>query len=153
MVTMATMTPPTPTHWVSLSCAPARKIWRWSDKNCNRQSAQENLYFFFKKIWLPWQRWLRPHQAQEVSLSLHNATSYQIWRWSDKNYSRQTTNKKLFTISTKIMVTMATMTPPTRKTIGVFVLPSYTFMPNLKIIQEELQPVERSQGNLCGGWR
>ena len=37
---------------------------------------------------------------------------------------------------------MATMTPPTPKTIGVFALPQRTFMPNLKMIRDRVKTAE-----------
>ena len=40
---------------------------------------------------------------------------------------------------------------PTPKSIGFILFPLYTFIQNLKMIGQELGPVERSQENLCGG--
>ena len=37
---------------------------------------------------------------------------------------------------------------PTPKSIGFILFPKYTFIPNLKMIGQELRPVEYSQGNL-----
>ena len=37
---------------------------------------------------------------------------------------------------------------PTPKSIGFILFPKYTFIPKMKMIGQELGPVERSQGNL-----
>ena len=38
---------------------------------------------FPQKMFLPWQRWLHPHQNWLASSLYHNAPSCQIWRWSE----------------------------------------------------------------------